>query len=370
MKKTAVRSSNIELLRIFAMVMILAHHIGVHSGFNLSADFPIINKAWLQFIQMGGKIGVNIFVLISGYFLITAESLKYDKVIKLWLQLVTYSLVMFALFVFLEKVPFSKEGLLHCFSPITDATWWFASTYFVLFLLSPYLNIGLRAMSRSTYRRLLLLLTFCWCVIPTFSKGTWQGSALLWFIYLYALAGYFRLHADLKAIKSAKCFLCAALMILLTYFLAIGLDRLGVKSVFNPFSSEYFFDMQTLPTLLISVTLFLGFLVLDIGTSPLINFVSSATFAVYLIHDYEPMRSLLWKTIFRNQQFIYRRLLIPYTVLQILLVFAICAVIELLRMYIIERTYMKLLTPALRNAATVTKKFSSAKIFDKFKKHF
>ena len=64
------RSSNIELLRIIAMIMIIAHHVSVHSGFVYPGEIISFNRLWIQFIQLGGKIGVNIFVLISGYFLV------------------------------------------------------------------------------------------------------------------------------------------------------------------------------------------------------------------------------------------------------------------------------------------------------------
>lgn len=36
--------------------------------------------------------------------------------------------------------------------------WWFASTYFVLFLIHPYLNLLLHAMDKGAYQRYLLLL--------------------------------------------------------------------------------------------------------------------------------------------------------------------------------------------------------------------
>ena len=60
------RQSNIELLRIIAMIFIIAHHFAVHGGFNFSTDIITVNSLWIQFIKIGGKIGVNIFVLISG----------------------------------------------------------------------------------------------------------------------------------------------------------------------------------------------------------------------------------------------------------------------------------------------------------------
>lgn len=369
-KVTTARQSNIELLRIFAMLLIIAHHIGVHSGFDLEAEIPTFNRLWIQFIQMGGKIGVNVFVLISGYFLVTAQSLKLHKVIKLWLQLITYALLLFGLFVALGRTQFSTEALLNCFRPITKGTWWFASTYFVLFLLSPYINMGLNVMSKGTYRGFLLLLFMCWCIIPTFTTSSFQSNSLLWFVFLYTLAGYIRLHVDLKAIKPGRCFITTALLVALTWILATHLDRVGVEDVFNARSGEYFYHMQNLPILLISTMLFLSFLAWDIGHIPFVNLVSSATFAVYLLHDYGPMRKLLWKVLFENTRYAHRKLLIPYTGFQILEVFGACVMIELLRIYVIERAYVKYLEPLSQRGICAVKKIFSAKIFDKLKMYF
>ena len=64
-----IRNSAIELLRIISMIMIVFHHFAVHGGFDFGASLSPTHF-WYNFILMGGKIGVNVFVLISGYYLI------------------------------------------------------------------------------------------------------------------------------------------------------------------------------------------------------------------------------------------------------------------------------------------------------------
>ena len=68
MEKEKVRKSNFELLRIIAMIMIVFHHFAIFSESKFDINLITLNRLWNQFIRMGGKIGVNIFVLISGYF--------------------------------------------------------------------------------------------------------------------------------------------------------------------------------------------------------------------------------------------------------------------------------------------------------------
>lgn len=61
------RDSNIELLRIIAMCLIIFHHMALNTGI---VDGYTINGNMIFGIigGIGGKIGVVIFLLITGYF--------------------------------------------------------------------------------------------------------------------------------------------------------------------------------------------------------------------------------------------------------------------------------------------------------------
>ena len=116
--ETVSRNSNIELLRIIAMIMIIAHHFSVHGEFYYGAERVTVTRLWVQFLAMGGKIGVNIFILISGYFLICASDIKTSKVIRLWLQVFSYSVAIYAVFVCLGLAPFQGKTLMGRLLPI------------------------------------------------------------------------------------------------------------------------------------------------------------------------------------------------------------------------------------------------------------
>lgn len=364
-KSKSYRESNIELLRIIAMIMIVAHHIAVHSGFGFATDSISVNKLWIQFIQMGGKIGVNIFVLISGYFSITANSVKIKKLIMLWLQIFTYSAGIFLIIVTLSPQAFGIKAFVENVLPITSARWWFASTYFVLYLLSPYINKLLHALAKKEYQRLLVLLFLCWCIVPTVLNADLQSNALLWFVFLYALAGYLRLHFDMNTIKSGKCILIALAVILITFSSVIVFDILGIKIAFFAAYATFFYDMQKLPILIISLMLFMGFANAKIGYVPFINVISSTCFGVYLIHDNDYIRNLLWHRIFQNAAYQNSPFLILYTLMEIVIVFAVCAMLEWLRIHLLEKVYVK---PVDNFSSWVSKRlenFFSADIFEK-----
>ena len=86
------RSSNLELLRIISMFLIVMHHYAVHGGFQLLEKDLSLNKIIIQILSGGGQLGVNLFILISGYFLIDSE-FKINKLLKLIFETFFYSVI-------------------------------------------------------------------------------------------------------------------------------------------------------------------------------------------------------------------------------------------------------------------------------------
>lgn len=67
------RNSNIEMLRIMSMFLIILHHGTLYSGFDFPLQSISISKMCVDILSMGGKIGVSLFILITGYFLSQSE---------------------------------------------------------------------------------------------------------------------------------------------------------------------------------------------------------------------------------------------------------------------------------------------------------
>lgn len=76
--KLSLRESKFEALRIIAIVMIIAHHYSLF-GFNFQNLTLDSKKLILSFFIIGGKIGVNLFIMISSYYLVDSisDSKKY-----------------------------------------------------------------------------------------------------------------------------------------------------------------------------------------------------------------------------------------------------------------------------------------------------
>ena len=70
----AVRDSNIELYRILMMLLIIAHHYVVNSGLDtkggpIYADPLSAPSLFLLLFGAWGKMGLNCFVLVTGYYM-------------------------------------------------------------------------------------------------------------------------------------------------------------------------------------------------------------------------------------------------------------------------------------------------------------
>jgi len=202
-EKNIQRQSNFEILRIIAMIMIIFHHIAVHSNFSS----PIMTVSlYIKFIQMGGKIGVNIFVLITGYFLINTERIKINKILKLWGQMFFYALLIYVIFIMSGLKEFEIKTFIKTLFPIMNETWWFASVYFLLYIISPFLNIVLKNIDRNTYKKMIWFMLGLWCIMPTFKYEGNQFNSLIWFVVLYCISGYIRLYSDDWKISNKNCF--------------------------------------------------------------------------------------------------------------------------------------------------------------------
>ena len=339
----SLRQSNFELLRIVAMILIVAHHFAMHSRFDFSLETITVNRLWIQFIQIGGKIGVDLFVLISGYFLISQKTIKTSKAIRMWGQLFFYSVLLFLVFTTCGIKPFGVGSLIKHIAPVTFSQWWFASAYFVLYLLAPYINRLLYTFDKRQYIVFLAVLLLLWSVIPSFTGQTLQGNPLLWFVVLYAIAGYIKLYGFKTDLSSGQLIGISCACVIFTFLTAVVFDVLGIKVSFFGKHATFFYDMHRLPILIAALLVFVGFAKLDLRCHKSINLIASTTFGVYLIHDDSYIRSFLWKTVFNGAAYAESRMLIPYSLMVIAVVFIGCSVVELIRQNLIEKHTLALI---------------------------
>ena len=336
------RNTSIELLRIISMIMIMFHHFAYHGNFEWNFNEVTLPHLWYDFILMGGKVGVDIFVLISGYFLIenTEKLFQPKKLLKFWGQVVFYSIMTYLLSVMLRLNAFEIKQLIKVCLPITYPGWWFASTYFMLYLIHPFLNKLLHGLSKTEYQYLILMMVLCWSIIPTATTQLFESNSLLWFVTLYGIAGYVNLYGGNQKLQSKHYFSLYFMVLIITYTVSTTFLFLGTKKEEWSTHAIDFFEIERLPILLMAITLFMGFVTLKMNYHKWINMIASATFGVYLIHDSSYISYYLWTNIFKINQYQDSTFLILYSILVVFILYVSCTMIDLIRKKLVEKPYM------------------------------
>lgn len=339
------RNTNIELLRIVCIFSIMAYHFAIQPGWAFDAKNVSFNRVYLQALCMGGKLGVNCFLLISGYFLINKDKRSAISIIKIWAQVLTYSVCIPLCFVLFGTEGFSLTNMARMFSPVLSQTWSFASAYIVLMLFVPYVNRFLVSLDKKTYQQLLKLFFICWCLVPTITGRSFESNYLIWMIVMYAVGGYCKQFPSAR-LENKRLAVLGVLLSFAVYLLSVVfMDVLGTRIAFFsvPEREIRFCEMRMLPCVAMSIFLFLLFKNLKIKTNQLINWLASGVFGVYLIHEHPLMKSFVWDMLFHITSYSDSKLLVVYSIFVITVVFLACEIIESLRRILIEAPFLRAL---------------------------
>ena len=337
------RNSAIELLRIISMLMIVAHHFAVHGGFEFDKGAITLPRLWWGFIGIGGNFGVDVFVLISGYFLVSSKSVSVDfrKTFRFWTQVLFYSLVLFVISISLGREQVTFNGVKKAIMPVTFNMWWFASVYFILFLLHPYINKLLKSMTGKEYRGVMGALLLLWSVIPTVTGDPFFSNILIEMFIVYVIGGYIRLHGFSEKIKCRHYFMLFFGSLLAIYLSYVAIILVGTRVPSVADSNMYFYGRVKVPMLLCAVCIFMAFIKMKPFNSKIINTIATGTFGVYLLHDSHALRDFIWKDTFNCVAFQESNMIIPYSLFVTVIIFVICCFIDIVRAKTFEVLAMK-----------------------------
>lgn len=338
----------IELLRIISMLFIVFSHYTVHNGIanpSLSIGF---NRFFLE-VTILGNIGVILFVLISGYFLIDSDKFKLKKLLKIILQVWVYSSLIYIIFCISGLTDFSIKGLIKNIFPITFKQYWFATAYVVLYIFHPFINKFLKSLSKREYQLFLIIsLTMFSIIVSCIGMGSdFYGNELIQFIMFYSIGGYLKKH-KLFSKKRNSIILISSICILILS--VISVDLLSVKFPSLGKYANHFYDRNSIVAIAFSVSLFNYFINKKSFNNKFINLISSATFGVYLIHDNNYIRSFLWNDIFHNKDYVSSNMILLHVLISVGLVFIVCVLIDLIRQKLIEKPLFKILDKKIDNA--------------------
>lgn len=335
---TGQRNSNIELLRIILMIMIIASHYVHNSGLlDLIYESPMSKQSlFLLIFGMWGKPCINSFILITGYFMCTAN-ISIEKYFKLLLEVEVYNVVIYFIFVITGYQDFSLIGFLAVCFPIASISTNFVSCYLVFYLLIPFLNIVIKYIDYKKYVFLLGVLGFTYVFLGTLPKYDFQMNYISWFVALYFVGAFVRLHYIGKTSQSIWLW---GVLFLLSYMASVASILLGAwvsPKVEMRLAFYLLEDSNKVLAVSTSFCMFMIFKNLHIKNNKYINMVASTTLGVLLIHaNSDVMRQWLWKDVIKCTCYYESPFLVFHALISVIFIYIVCVLIDLFRIKIIE----------------------------------
>lgn len=345
MSKTKLRDSNLELYRIIVMLLIVAHHYVVNSGLTslggpISSDPTSARSLFLLLFGAWGKVGINCFVLITGYFMCKSQ-ITLKKFMKLFLQILFYRIVIGLAFLISSYEPLTLSGILNMLVPIRTVSTGFTSAFLLFFLFIPFLNILVNNMSEKQHIILIGLVSFTYIFLGTVPLFSVTMNYVSWFMVLYIISSYIRIYPK-KIFENTKIWGWASLICIIIASLSVIVCAYISKAIGKSLWYYFVTDSNTLLAVLIGVSTFLFFKNTKIKYSPFINKVSATCFGVFLIHaNSDAMRRWLWKDVLNNVGMYSSDFLILHAVSSVICVFVVCSIIDMIRIKLIETPIFK-----------------------------
>jgi hypothetical protein len=306
------RDSNIELLRVVAMLMIVIYHIVCHCvGIQLTDASSIARMEnglfdqpqfyselfLIDVILPWGPIGNAIFLIISGYFMVQNDkNINIIKISKKLLFQLGFSIV---ILVIVSNLAFQYFGnvsyiSMENFMSFNTRSWYIGFYFFVILLAALFLNNFLLRLEKKQY------IIF---IVATFAVTQFSWSAellngisgdlnlLLTGIFLYSLGGFIRKFDPFSHIRIYVLILIIIVLNVLMYISYYNITMTNIEIFKRDTPDGTFhqsvigYDKSSLIVIVIGICLFEIFKRIKMPSVKIINFLGSGTFMVYLIHD-------------------------------------------------------------------------------------
>ena len=283
------RDSNIELLRILTICGVVMLHYNGNVAFSHVTQGSL-NYYVLYLLEMLFICAVNLFVLISGYFLSATTQRRTIKIMELVIQVMVIGACKYLITALVTRSGISIKTMIGAAIPNN----YFVTLYIALYLISPYINLVLNKLDQ---RQFGILLGLCFCLFAvwptvldvimeatgrsfsglytTNTGGSQYGYSLINFILMYLIASYLR-RFDVEQ-KCKGVYLAVGVTVCVGALFCWQLRFAPTaRSYANPF------------VIAVGSMIFLLFKRVSIR-SRLINTLAKASFTCFLLHDL-----LLW----------------------------------------------------------------------------
>ena len=326
-KERKGRASNIELLRILSLLGVIVLHYN-NTGIGkalLYVKHGTLNYYILMLLESVFICAVNVFILISGYFMSQKNKINIIKPIQLIIQVIVFSLISYCFQIKTGNDIFSIKGILSHMVPNN----YFVILYITVYILSPYLNCLIHQINDK--KKFIIISFMLFSIYPTIvdlftvlTKREWmglssigmygsqEGYTIVNFIMMYMIGAVIRNIED--KIKYNQCLYCMAFAIIAILNLLWGIyDTKTAWEYCNPL------------VVLEAVIIFILFKQIKMKSNSTINTAAKAAFSVFLLHT-------LFLPYIRIEKYVNAKLivLIMHVFVSAVIIYSICTLVYII----------------------------------------
>lgn len=340
------RQSNIELLRILAIGgVIILHYNNPSGGGGISyAAEGSLNFYTLYLLESLFVCAVDLFMLISGYFMCGSKKRSLWKPIELIVQVIVFREAIYLGKAALGFASFSVKSAVGALIPAN----YFVILYCVVYMLSPYINVMLDKLSEKSFRTLVIILVCLFSVYPTVVDvlgeirgdqfiglssigmyGSQWGYSIVNFLLMYLLGAYLKKgNAGILKWNSGKLTTLLFADVLLMVCWARVNDYVGF------FTERSAWEYCSPLVICSAVMLFILFSRINLGVNKAVNSLAEGVFTVFLLHN-------VFLSFLQIEKFVTGNALVMilHILLSVVLVYAVCWGVYLIYHKITESIY-------------------------------
>ncbi len=337
------RNSNLEIIRIIAILFIIISHYFSHGIGIDSQSLNIINSIFSDILKLG-NLGTILFIMICGYFY--NIDFKRNKVVNLMLQVTFYSLIFYILFIFIGTESFSALDFIKNTFSCLFYNYWFITGYLIIYVLSPYFQKIIDGITKKELKKLIIIITCIWCVIPWLINPIYGNSfmfstKLTSMLVPYFIGAYIKKYGIKIDEKKEVIYLPMSIIAIVIGVIASHIFGLYFNSINK--IGVYLMDEKNLILLIISALIISVQSKKQNWSNNKINKLASLSLGIYLIHDNDYVRNFIWDFL-KVKDFMNSSLMIFHALVCVFMIYFICGFIEYLRdklFYVIKRLYKK-----------------------------
>ena len=190
--KVNSRLLGLDILKILSMFFIIVHHLSKHGNFFFNSTG--VSKVVLIVANALFLPSVNIFVFVSAYLIVKKGKASFKNYIKLYGQIVFYSVLTYIIACLLDYQSFSIKLFIKNFLPIAYPVFWFSKAYLVMYILSPLLLKIVKHLEKKEYTITTVIIFVILIYGNRFKTYEFlplaKGFNAIWFAIIFLLAGY------------------------------------------------------------------------------------------------------------------------------------------------------------------------------------